>query len=876
MDKQQKQGKAEKKGDKESKEKKDRVTHYNKPEEERDIFMQYFQDWYKEPLRSPNKEVICKNCLKALSDKGYNSYELQDIKNFFGNRFQTMKRKEKTLSQVESPQSQYINSPKLSKQTKNISQNDQIYQQQLQTNQVYPNQYTQFPQNYQQQQPFQTSPGYLQQQMLLPQQKMQSPASPMMSDISTPEMSDSLSPSYSLFSPTNSGRIEFPSSDKYFLNPPSPTQSTFNGFNLSRMNSSVNKNPDQVDQKIDTETDQSTQKEGQDSITKTNTEKEEEEEEENTLNQDNGKKGENIDHDELADTLKGKQIGKNFYFSGNTSWLSSSSSSSIGIPPDSIKSSSQSVDDRISSLPDIPTIDSELSIERKEKLRQNFYDCIQACYSSIHGAWNYYSQKVTKNGKIFYNESLLNFQEAAEKKFVQILDLMKTLCVEQIYSYDAKIEIIEMETKKRSFSSTTRLYNDEKLTDASLTPSPTNSIDIPPMASSAQISLPIQKSENLQIEDGKSCIIESLSKKINTSGLSKKLVSFFQGKYDEESYKSFDVSDVEASTIVQFKDDDQIDFVYVAFDFNSHVLNFRNAKVETGFYFPATSMHFHEETAKLYICGDVRVKEFSIDVKTSKIKNTKTFFFGKENSQTSVTVVWGNRLVLGFGSTLYVWDIESEERPKEIKKTLGSQANKKIAKSSGIDINKVDWNPGFSVTSEIDSIEQITSLAILGDDEFLAVSSSSYPVIYIYNDELDCISKLVSHTMAVTALKAFNYRLFSGSEDMTTRLWDVNKGEPELMVNLRSEKVTAIENGSFCGQSFLFTGTDKSNVQCTSINKKMPLFEIKLNSNVIPKDICFVEVNKNKNAKLMIVSQYMGTGSFVNIKKCHVQYLEFT
>ena len=130
--------------------------------------------------------------------------------------------------------------------------------------------------------------------------------------------------------------------------------------------------------------------------------------------------------------------------------------------------------------------------------------------------------------------------------------------------------------------------------------------------------------------------------------------------------------------------------------------------------------------------------------------------------------------------------------------------------------------------------------------------------------------------MAVTALKAFNYRLFSGSEDMTTRLWDVNKGEPELMVNLRSEKVTAIENGSFCGQSFLFTGTDKSNVQCTSINKKMPLFEIKLNSNVIPKDICFVEVNKNKNAKLMIVSQYMGTGSFVNIKKCHVQYLEFT
>ena len=143
-----------------------------------------------------------------------------------------------------------------------------------------------------------------------------------------------------------------------------------------------------------------------------------------------------------------------------------------------------------------------------------------------------------------------------------------------------------------------------------------------------------------------------------------------------------------------------------------------------------------------------------------------------------------------------------------------------------------------------EGIEKISSLEIVGlissnRDNYLAVSSDKYPVIYIYNKNHEIVSRLVSHTMGVTCLKSFNFSLFSGSYDMTARLWDVATGVPSLLCNTRAVKITAIECGLYCDKLLLFVG-GKNVVYCLSVTDKKALFEIILDDSMVARKIAFL------------------------------------
>ena len=194
-------------------------------------------------------------------------------------------------------------------------------------------------------------------------------------------------------------------------------------------------------------------------------------------------------------------------------------------------------------------------------------------------------------------------------------------------------------------------------------------------------------------DDGKSAIVNSYISKINILNLNEKLSSFYQGIYDKQTHHSYEITNVESSAIISYRSNSSntedcliCELAYTTFDekMKAHVLNLKEIKIETGFYLPVTTMYFHHDDKndrnKLYLCGDVRVKEFTIEG-LDKINNenyqdeiviwnSNTFYFGKHDFASTVITVLENELVLGYGNDLYFWNIENERKVRNKKEKL--------------------------------------------------------------------------------------------------------------------------------------------------------------------------------------------------------------
>ena len=137
---------------------------------------------------------------------------------------------------------------------------------------------------------------------------------------------------------------------------------------------------------------------------------------------------------------------------------------------------------------------------------------------------------------------------------------------------------------------------------------------------------------------------------------------------------------------------------------------------------------------------------------------------------------------------------------------------------------------------------------------------------------------MISHTLGVTSLNSYGFRLFSGSFDNTVNVWDLNKSLPLSLFHIASNEITAIETGTFCDHLFLFMGTKNHNVYCWSVTLKKILFEINLNENTIPKKIVFMSASNNENGdfcKLMVISEFEDPTIQNIFKTNEVQYFEF-
>lgn len=344
---------------------------------------------------------------------------------------------------------------------------------------------------------------------------------------------------------------------------------------------------------------------------------------------------------------------------------------------------------------------------------------------------------------------------------------------------------------------------------------------------------------------------------------------------------------------------------------NAHILTFRDIKVNTGFFLPVTSMTYniyksdYGNELNIYVCGDKRIKEFTLfeineennintnpyessdkeeeeeeenknewnlSNKKMTLENTDTFYIGDDFIQTSVIKIWNNELVLGYGKYVLFWDIKqgknanSPRRPNSTT-TLRTSMNINTAKRSGISLQNVSWAKGKEPNKSkivIDEMPQISCLQVIHqmnteNEElcsFLAVASSEYPVIYIYNEQHQNISRLISHTMGISSLCSYHKELISGSNDMSAKLWDIDKGVTRICLTYHNDNITAITCGFFKGKFIVFTGGEDNVVKAWSIDDKKSLFEIRLDGKFVPNQIVFLNDKNNDSAILKIVSYY--------------------
>lgn len=452
----------------------------------------------------------------------------------------------------------------------------------------------------------------------------------------------------------------------------------------------------------------------------------------------------------------------------------------------------------------------------------------------------------------------LQFQKKIEKKFVFTLnELERLLKTKNIYSHDSKIQTVNAPNIYRCVSSTTRQYNNEAI-------SPVHS-------------RPNSQILNYESDDSYSAIDKSDQDFIKEKYLNdltvrphkpshlqnQKLENLCNGKFDSSKTKFDKFENPEVSVIVSYHinkssttevDDDlcvcEIAYINNYLKKKSFILHFNSKSfvinsLEKVF---AMSFHRHENVNKIFVCGQKLVKELTIigfdefiqnENEDFEIVETNSFSFDNNNNNNSspkaaVITVWDDELVLGFGTSLYFWEIE-KVKPIQSKYSFKANAKKLIS---------------------------ITSLCVIEDStksqSLLAVASFQYPVIYIYNKNHENVSRLVSHTMGISSLKSLGSSLFSGSLDMNVRIWNVEKGVPEISFNSQCERIKTFEIGFFLDDCFLFLA-DENVIQCFNISKKKFLFAMPLIGYVMPKQMVFL-TGKNTDstdyARLVVLMEF--------------------
>lgn len=529
-----------------------------------------------------------------------------------------------------------------------------------------------------------------------------------------------------------------------------------------------------------------------------------------------------------------------------------------------------------------------------------------------------YDEIYDSQGIIFYDKDKLDFLQKAEESFIEITNLFVTkLKTDYIHPQCSCCENVAPQLKNITTRSR-RSYNSPQVSSE---PSRTNSF-----AGKTSADLYKQKGETGNTENDKK--ESEIRNKIDTSlqplfvsqfskliafrslHLNEKLLSFFTGEFNEDNYGSFQFGKSECSTLISFnldlkEPDNQFLFCHPAFIYcnekKSHILHFNGVEIETGFFLPSTSMIFYRESGinRLYACGDKRVKEFTISGldqyiidcytgsthpiywnktndpdetlfrKAIKIENTNTFYIGDGDYQTTVITIWKGQLVVGCDSIIHFWPIEGVSNTKMI----DQKENKDKAAESGIDLNEVDWTRGKLENEngiEIKEMPKISSFSIIEKSEsnsYLAVASFQYPVIYVFNEDHQIVSRLISHTMGITSLKSYNFKLFSSSLDRTARIWYLNQDETMTFFDTQSQRITEIEIGIYFDQMVLFIGMEGNIVQCWSVTNKKLLFEIELLPNYIPKKITFLSGKNQVHgdfARLIVLSEQIDANGYKN------------
>ncbi|OHT12899.1 hypothetical protein TRFO_17043 [Tritrichomonas foetus] len=459
-------------------------------------------------------------------------------------------------------------------------------------------------------------------------------------------------------------------------------------------------------------------------------------------------------------------------------------------------------DDESDDLPSLPNLeDWEPNTNSLDTMKYDLYNrYLQNCY--------HYIRKL----KEYSPEERLPRQEKAEERFVQFLNIFtEKLGIDKIYSKDQSAPNVSLKMSKemrRQVSRTTQEYNNEPFV-------PENTSD--------EVEL-ISESESIFYP----------KKFMIPAKLSPNLKSFYYGKYQPENRTLFDIHNIEASIIHEGV---AINVVYKD-EFKSHqiVQGQNDVEQQSGFFLPATSMTVSDKI--LWIQGDVRVRAFDLET----LECTDTLYVRKEFVKKSSITIWGNNVALGLDDTVYIWPRVSATTSSQQTKSNAKfkQKYEDMARRTGIEVRNVDWTHGRVSKKKLvsETMKDISSICAVNDS--LVVASSDYPVIHVFNQDGSIVARLVGHTMGITCLKPFgDNKFFSGSKDMTVKLWSLQTGVAEMCFLRHGDEISSLMTAEYETHKFLFSGGKDSRIHVWDMTNKRGIFEIAIDKNRYPTEMYF-------------------------------------
>jgi hypothetical protein len=325
----------------------------------------------------------------------------------------------------------------------------------------------------------------------------------------------------------------------------------------------------------------------------------------------------------------------------------------------------------------------------------------------------------------------------------------------------------------------------------------------------------------------------------------KNCCAFYRGQYSEERTRSR-IENVECA--VMCLDEELVYTFYDAFQ-KAHVVAKGGIRVVTGFVATTTSIVVDDETAKVWIAGDFRVRAFDVN----RFQEFDLLYVGdpqevKEGGNSkdvivtrSALAIWQDLVVLGHGQHLTLWKRNPGQSPSQVEGwDWSGSANPPV-----VTIERKRGRSRIAFTQIALDEPDVDCILAVGD--LLAVASSSSPTIHIIrksNKEdgvtVEIICRLIGHTMGVTALVSRLVRdkmeLISGSRDGSIKIWSLAEQKILFSVQMefkrRGAGVTTLHIGKWKNSEsgepmiFLFSGHLDKKVRVWDLCGKRMMFEL--------------------------------------------------
>ena len=262
-------------------------------------------------------------------------------------------------------------------------------------------------------------------------------------------------------------------------------------------------------------------------------------------------------------------------------------------------------------------------------------------------------------------------------------------------------------------------------------------------------------------------------------------------------------------------------YVYLNGKKNSLMIHYKEKENYTGFFDTATSMAIDNLSKKIWIQADCRVKSFNIET----LENIDTFFVSSQTLSCSCITIWKNYVVLSSSNQIYLWDTNDlNEKENDILMDKYNEKSNQFLNNDNINwVHGINSNNNFSV--DFPTGVNITSICSVGN--VLAVASENYPVIYLLNDNGKIVGRLIGHVEGITSLLAKDDKfLFSGSNDMIVKLWNIETCELIINFAFHQGPIISLALISIQEMELLFSCGSDNIIYAWDIKNKKSIFNI--------------------------------------------------